>query len=270
MLDGKAFGAFRLTTTRDGVMLYNPLDRYIGTSVERYGEFSYFEAELFAALCAPGDTVFDVGANIGAHTVALARLVGPGGFVYAFEPLRVIFNVLCANVALNGLENVEGVHAVVGRTPGEEFIPEIRHDESGNFGSFDASYFGAGRPVRRVTLDAFANVERLTLVKIDIEGMEGEAIAGAHDLIARHRPVLYVENDRRDRSPALIAQLFALGYRLFWHLAPLFNPDNYRAEAENVFPGIVSVNMLCVPRERADAITGFREIRSPEDQSGVG
>jgi FkbM family methyltransferase len=270
VLEGAAFGAFRMAATREGVMLYNPVDTYIGVSIERYGEFSFFESQLFSQLCGPGDTVFDVGANIGAHTLAFARLVGPQGFVYAFEPVRVIFNVLCANVALNGYENVQGIHAIAGRTPGEERVPDLRHDEPGNFGAFSASYFGDGRPVPRIPLDAFAATEKITLVKIDVEGMEGDVIAGASDLIARHRPVLFVENDRRERSAALIAQLFALDYRLFWHLAPLFNPDNYNANPEDVFPGIVSVNMLCVPRERAANITGFREITSPGDESGVG
>jgi len=270
VLEGAAFGAFRVAATREGLMLYNPVDRYVGASIERYGEFSFFESDLFGKLCRPGDTVFDVGANIGAHTLALARIVGPHGYVYAFEPVRVIFNVLCANVALNGLENVQGVHAVAGRTPGSELIPDLRHDEPGNFGSFDASYFGEGRPVPRIPLDAFADAENVTFVKIDVEGMEAEVIAGATDLIARHRPVLFVENDRRDRSAALIAQLFALEYRLFWHLAPLYNPENFNANPDDIFPGIVSVNMLCIPREKAVDITGFREITSPDDESGVG
>jgi len=269
VLDGATFGAFRLAATREGIMLYNPVDRYVGVSIERYGEFSFFESDLFGQLCGPGDTVFDVGANIGAHTLALARIVGPQGFVYAFEPVRVVFNVLCANVALNGLENVQGVHAVAGATPGTELIPDLRYDEPGNFGSFNESYFGDGRPVPRTPLDAFAEAERVTFVKIDVEGMEGAVIAGAQQLIARHRPVFFVENDRRDRSAALIAQLFALDYRLFWHLAPLFNPENFNGNPEDVFPGLVSVNMLCVPRERAENITGFREITSPDDESGV-
>jgi FkbM family methyltransferase len=270
VLDGAAFGAFRMAATREGLMLYNPVDQYIGASIERYGEFSYFESQLFAQLCGPGDTVFDVGANIGAHTLAFARMVGPQGFVYAFEPVRVIFNVLCANVALNGYENVQGVHAVAGRAPGVERIPDLLHDEPGNFGSFSENYFGDGRPVPRIPLDAFSDAGKVALVKIDVEGMEGEVIAGATDLIARHRPVLFVENDRREKSAGLIAQLFALEYRLYWHLAPLFNPENFNANAEDVFPGIVSVNMLCLPREREIDLTGFREITSPDDESGVG
>jgi len=270
VLDGAAFGAFRLAATREGLMLYNPVDHYIGASIERYGEFSFFESQLFAQLCGPGDTVFDVGANIGAHTLALARMVGPRGFVYAFEPIRVIFNVLCANIALNGHEHVQCLHAVAGRAPGMEYLPDLRHDEPGNFGSFGSTYFGEGRPVPRMPLDTFAGAEKITFVKIDVEGMEGEVIAGATDLIARHRPVLFVENDRRDRSAALIAQLLALDYRLYWHLAPLFHPENFNANADDVFPGIVSVNMLCLPRERDVDLTGFREITSPDDESGVG
>lgn len=115
----------RLAETRHGVLLYNPNDIYVGRSIERYGEFSQLESEFFAQLCKPGDMVFDVGANIGAHTVALAQHVGDAGFVYAFEPQRVVFQMLCANVALNGLTNVETIAAVVGRSAGEERLPEV-------------------------------------------------------------------------------------------------------------------------------------------------
>jgi tRNA A58 N-methylase Trm61 len=91
---------YRLAQTRDGKMLYNPRDVCIGASIERYGEFSYLEAALLVQLCSPGDTVIDVGANIGTHTVALSKRVGPQGFVYAFEPQQAVFQVLCANMAL--------------------------------------------------------------------------------------------------------------------------------------------------------------------------
>lgn len=117
----------------------------------------------------------------------------------------------------------------------------------------------------RVTLDAYLDAPSVALIKIDVEGMEGEVLAGAAALIARDRPLLYVENDRTERSAALIAQLFALEYRLFWHLPPLFNPDNYRGEREDLFPGIVSVNMLGVPRERDAELVGFREVLTPAD-----
>jgi hypothetical protein len=99
--------------------------------------------------------------------------------------------------------------------------------------------------------------------------MESAVIAGAGNLISRYRPLLYVENDRIEKSPALIAQLMGLGYRLFWHLPPLFNPNNWRGESADMWGGIVSVNMLCIPREREAQLTGFREITSPQDQWNI-
>jgi hypothetical protein len=79
--------------------------------------------------------------------------------------------------------------------------------------------------------------------------MEGDALTGAQATIARCRPLLYVEADRQDKRAALEAQLDGLGYRLYAHHPPLFSPDNYRRHMENHFEGIVSINLLAVPRE---------------------
>lgn len=95
----------KLAACRDGVMLFNPLDSFVGRSLDLYGEFSRGEAAVFDQIVAPGDTVLDVGANIGAHTLWMARRVGPAGSVIAFEPQRAVFQTLCANMALNGMTN---------------------------------------------------------------------------------------------------------------------------------------------------------------------
>ena len=81
-------------------------DAYIGRSLDVYGEYSEGEIDLFRQLLRPGDVAIDVGANIGALTVAMARLVQPGGAIVAFEPQRAIFDILCDNLRLNGLANV--------------------------------------------------------------------------------------------------------------------------------------------------------------------
>jgi len=72
-------------------MIYNKNDMYVGKSLELYGEFSEGEVDLFRQLVHQGDTVLEIGANLGAHTLVLAQLAGEGGCVYAFEPQRLVF-----------------------------------------------------------------------------------------------------------------------------------------------------------------------------------
>ncbi|MNC96230.1 hypothetical protein D3C83_135470 [compost metagenome] len=62
--------------------------------------------------------------------------------------------------------------------------------------------------------------------------------------------MLYVENDRAEKSAALLETIFALDYRAYWHVPPLFNPANAAGNAENVFPGTVSVNVICWHEDR--------------------
>lgn len=243
-----------------GHAVYNRNDFYIGRALEKYGEYSEDEVELFRQICRPGDVVVEVGANIGAHTVALARLVGPGGHVYAFEPQRIIYYNLCANVSINSLENVHCFQQAAGASEGFVVMPEQRYDQPGNYGGVSASKSGMGEQVRRVRLDNCIDVPQLRLLKIDVEGMESDVIRGAKKLITRHGPLIYVENDRREKSKELIELIRSLDYRLYWHLPPLFNPRNFAGDGENIYPNIVSVNMFCIPRSAAVNMEGFVEV----------
>ena len=63
----------------------------------------------------------------------------------------------------------------------------------------------------------------------------------------------------------MIRRLQDLNYRLFWHLPPLFNTANIYGNGVNVFPGIVSINMLCLPAESVNNVTGLQEVTSPFD-----
>ena len=254
---------YRTARTRYGSMLYNPHDIYIGRSLERYGEYSGLELNLFHQFLRPGDVAVDAGAHIGVHSLAFARLVGPEGMVHAFEPQPALFQLLCANLALNSLTNARCHPMALGAAPGTVRVPPIRYDLDGNFGGLSPAQFDQGEKVALATLDQTLELERLRLIKVDVEGMEQEVLAGAAKLIARYRPVLYVENDRLDQSPGLIGFIMSLGYRLFWHCPPLFNPDNFAGCGEDIFPGIVSANMLCLPAEASFSINGFQEIRDP-------
>ena len=242
-------GFNRVKACRHGTLIYNINDQYIGRALHEYAEFSQGEADLFAKIIQPGQVVVDAGANIGAHTVFFCRAVGPKGVVHAFEPQRVIFQTLCANLALNSLQNGHAHHAALGDEPGSIMVDVPDYSQPNNFGGMPLGAFSEGERVPLVTIDSLG-LAACHFMKIDVEGMEQAVIRGAAETIRRHRPVLYVENDREEHARALVAQLEALGYRLHWHLPAYFNPDNFAHNPKNVFGNIASRNMLCLPAKR--------------------
>jgi FkbM family methyltransferase len=241
---------------RYATMLYNFHDRYIGRSLDVYGEYSEGEIQLFRQIIKPGHMVIDVGANIGAHTVFLAQQVGLEGSVLAVEPQRIAFQTLCANVAINSIPNVQCVKLAVGARAGVVRVPLLDYRIENNFGALNLESQELGETVPIIALDDL-NLPKCDFIKIDVEGMEEQVVAGAVGTIARLRPILYVENDNgapsehgdRAKSDSLIRAIDALGYTLYWHVPAYFNPDNFRGVSENIFPALTSCNMLCVPRE---------------------
>jgi FkbM family methyltransferase len=258
-------GVNEFASCRSGVMLYNRNDTYIGASLREYGEFSAEETALFRIIVQPGRTVLDIGANIGVHTVDLSRLVGPSGVVHAFEPQRLTFQLLCANLALNSCANVFSHHTAVGAVAGAILVPSLDPAERHNYGGLSILNSGAGEAVPLLTIDSLS-LHDCQFIKVDIEGMETEALRGGGATIQRFRPMLYVENDRQARSAELIALLQEFGYRLYWHLPPLYSANNFRANPENIFGDKVSVNMIGIPAEiPQSSLTNLREITSPTD-----
>ncbi len=258
-----AFPSFnRQKQCRHGLMLYNVHDLYVGRSLDLYGEFSQGEVDLFQQIVKPGQLVVEVGANIGAHTVWLAQTVGPTGTVIAFEPQRIVYQTLCANLALNSLTNVHCLCAAAGKAPGEIVVPPLDYSQTNNYGGLELGGYQQGETVYVVTIDSL-KLPRCHFLKIDVEGMEQAVLEGAVQTIAAFAPILYVENDRQHKSAALIRCLDGLGYNLYWHRPPLFNPNNFSGNPENVFSNIVSLNMLCLPRKVPQSVTGLQPVQVP-------
>ena len=263
--DDRGGATTRLTGMADcrhGRMLFLRTDHFIGASLAAYGEYGEGEVRIFAQLVGAGQTVVEVGANIGAHTVALARMVGARGAVHAFEPQGVIFQILCANVALNEAFQVRTIRAACGRAEGVGPVPRVNYARAGsNFGGVALVEDGEEVPVH--ALDSF-DFPALRLLKIDVEGMELAVLEGARRQIATHRPVVYVENDRREQSPALIALLQASGYELWWHVPRLFDPDNFAGRPDNIFGTVAPINVLAVPAEEAARVSDLVRIDGPD------
>ena len=241
--------------TRHGPMLGFRGDVYISRSLELYGEFSPRERKLFDRLVRPEMTVVEAGANIGTHTVALARACAPGP-LYAFEPQQRVFQVLCANLALNDVTNVIASPDACGEAPGFARIPPLDYGAEYNFGGI--SLAGPGGPGLRVRVAPLDELElpACDFLKIDVEGFEPQVLNGAAGTIRRCRPILYVENDRERNQQVVIDLIHELGYRMYWHVPPLFDADNFRENPENVFAGTVSLNILALPEERPFNVRG--------------
>ncbi|MFZ1085690.1 MAG: FkbM family methyltransferase [Terracidiphilus sp.] len=255
---------YQLVPTRHGTMLVNVNDTYMGQAFLHYGES--FEAEievLLGFLRFPG-LVIDVGANMGVHSVPLAKeLARQGRQMLSFEPQPVIFQQLCANLALNGLMNVLALPYACGSAPGVVTFsaPDYRHE--GNFGGVSMSAQGGISAVVTAplhTLDEIVRETQVAFIKIDVEGFELEVLKGAKNLIARWQPALYVENDRLEKSQALIQWLLDQNYRLWWHTTAMYNPNNFLGNKENIFGNTGSINMLCLHQSRKITVEGLPQI----------
>ena len=255
----------RLADCRYGKLLFNKNDRYIGKSLDLYGEFSEGEVELFRQIVQPGAVVVEVGANIGTHTLFFARHVGHAGAVIAFEPQRFVFQCLCANMALNSVTNVQCRQQAVGAAPGEIRVPALDPLREENYGglSLEGGHppqaWHQAEPTPLVTIDSL-DLALCALIKIDVEGMERAVLEGAAKTIARCMPLLYVENDRREKSSELVRTIDAFGYAMYWRVPLLFNPNNFRQNATNVFANTASINMLCVHKSVSHNLEGFRPV----------
>lgn len=167
-----------------------------------------------------GDTVIDIGANLGYYTRPLADIVGAAGEVYAVEPVPVIFSVLKRNVG--GRKNVTLLNYALGS--------EERTIEMANDSVAAAGYFGTGRnfvsdgelsgDAIRFTAQMvrgsrlFADLKRIDFIKCDIEGYERVVIPELQPLIERHHPTVLIETDGETRQE-IIKMFTQMGYRAY-------------------------------------------------------
>jgi len=243
---------------RHGRFSFFPDDAYVGRSLLLYGEYGECELLAMRKMLCPGNVVVEVGANIGSLTIPMAQMIAPGGKLIAFEPQPLNAALLRANVAANDLAGVvEVIEAAASNHYSLMKIPKL--DELGhrNFGAVEVG--GGSLDVTCQPIDGL-KLDRLTMLKIDAEGHELEVIEGARQTIERFQPILYVENDREDKSRALIAAITDLGYRLYWHRPMLWNPQNFAGHKKNVFGEVVSLNMLGAHNESGIAVSGMEPV----------
>ena len=177
---------------KHGVFSFCHFDEYIGLSLREYGEFSEIELSLMSKFIMKDDVVFDIGSNIGAFTVPFAKKVGELGQVYAFEPQKVIYDLLQDNVNKNKLKNVKVFNVGMGKKKEELELNEIDYSKVGNFGGvsfkYDSSSFTKNiknkkYKVKIINLNEFMEIEKCNFMKIDVELMELDILTGGKNFL---------------------------------------------------------------------------------------
>lgn len=228
-------GFNRIKQGRHGFFLHNVNDLTVGRSLDLYGEWSEGELHLFKSLIQLGHTVIEVGANIGAHTVVLAQTVGLQGKVFAIEPHRIRFQMLCANLALNSITNTHSYQIALSDQSG--FIPLASlpgHEQNSTFGY-------QSEQVQSAPLDSFG-IPQCRFLKLDVGEMVADVLRGATQTLQRCQPIVYIVSDR-PLAPASVTPLLQLRYDLYTYRPPLYNADNYFQNHRNVF-GTTTLNNL--------------------------
>ena len=241
---------YKLVAARHGRFFVNSNDTYVGNSMQHYGEWSEPEIALFEQVVKPGDTVLEAGANMGSHTVWLSRHVGQEGAVYAFEPARHTFQLLCANLVANDCLNVTALQQALGAQEQDLDFPLLDPRQPWNFGgaSMKKQWTTAYERVKATTVDDLAT-GRLDFVKADVEGFELELLAGAARSIAQHRPVVYLEINTAEVRDGAVRLLEQQGYSCWYYVTPMYSPDNWLGNPNDIFNDY-SFDMLCVPADR--------------------
>jgi FkbM family methyltransferase len=198
-----------------GPMIVNENDQYIGQSIRQLGAWAQDDIDLIASFCdiilnnKSKMILYDVGANIGSHTVALAKKYGNRITIRSFEAQRQIYYMLCGNIAINGLDNVICEYAAVSDVANTVISIQLPdYNTVNNFGGVELLPAQCSdnqtmiKPnlefIKTTTLDSYN--DSVDFIKIDVEGMEHLALEGARQILTKHRPICFVEIFKTDQN----------------------------------------------------------------------
>jgi FkbM family methyltransferase len=198
----------RAEVTRGGIRWDLDLGEGIDFAIYLMGGFELRTLRLYRSLVQPGWVVLDVGANIGAHTLPLAELVGPTGRVVAFEPTRFAFDKLSRNLLLNaGLATRVAPLQMALLGSAEERVPDTIYSSwplegggssaaQGELHEVHGGRLCSTEGARAAMLDevvASLGLGRWDFMKLDVDGHEPAVIRGAARSLARFRPTILME-----------------------------------------------------------------------------
>jgi FkbM family methyltransferase len=218
--------------TPSGVFL-TPADAESDLIVRTIAQGIVFEPEIVAAALAyarPGDTILDVGANLGQMTVLFAKAV-PSGHVVAFEADSYIADLLRLNVELNRLTNVAVIEGAVWNESGINLrYPEPDLERFGTYGAYGIEPAATtGRLVQSITIDSLDYPSPVSFMKVDIQGSDLYGLYGAIETIRRHNmPILFeYEPLLQEQFGTTLADYMHFVERIGYRIERVINGINY-------------------------------------------
>lgn len=213
-----------------------------------------FERDVVAAIedrCRPGFRVLDIGANIGAHTLRMAKSVGPNGIAYAFEPTSYAFDKLSRNIALNSTFPIRPFRLALSNRNESNKTINFRSSWQTNGSSISGTC-----SVDFIRLDDWCEqhgVTHIDMIKIDVDGNEFPVFDGGRKLISSCCPLIIMEVGAwhfSDPAGNVLIMLSDLGYRFLdsKSLMEYFSVDQIRCilPAEDAAMS-VSINIVAIP-----------------------
>lgn len=181
-----------------------PLNDYIGRAAYYCGDLDPKVSWVCKRIVKRGDTVCDIGANIGIVTMLMSHLVGDLGSVFSFEPNPACYNSLVAAVARNRITNVHPQQLALGSRNESRYL-SIPTENAGAASLNETASRTVDRTIQVTvrTLDDFVTaygIKSVRFMKIDVEGFESEVLRGGHQMLDLIRPqaILFEMNQRSD------------------------------------------------------------------------
>lgn len=226
----------------DFVIKCNP-NTWVGAQIIYLGEYEDHIKKIFQKNIFSGNTVLDIGANIGFHTLFFSNLVGNKGSVIAFEPVVSNFKMLTENINSNKLNNISALNVALGHK--NEVIYINASIDSSNPGAFNLFEEGETKILCKVG-DDIINESRIDFIKIDVEGYEFFALQGLTKTIQKHQPKIVFEYDRVYQKKTGLEPL------VIFDLLASFNYSFYEIKRDGVFsiPSLTQLNsadILAIP-----------------------
>lgn len=244
---------FKIADCIHGIMTYPFNDGAIGICLKNYGEWSEGENIIMSQFISKGDTVIDIGANIGTTVLPFSKKVSDIGKVIAFEPQDIVSQCLQTNLTLNDITNVSVFNIAISNKNGWARINDKEFTDSGRYG--EAGISKTGTRVKTLKLDDL-ELDNCKLIKIDIEGHEWEAIQGGQKLLKMHRPIIYMEAKNQVKGTEKCLKWLKLNeWECYWHFAHWYRKDNFKKNNNtnilaNLGTGVGDMNFLAVPKEQ--------------------